>query len=164
MKRALPLFFALVITFFAAAQDNPSKSDTQGIINTILKRVVTRNSCSEGMMVSEQFFINDFANYHYAAQSKDKKKAVITDVSNIQWKNYLKCEMKTSMWDSGIACAALYFRTAMKQTIVIEGKEISHYETTFDIVIQPEKFESIKNAFERLSEIAKEENKDPFKN
>lgn len=164
MKQSILLFFVLVITFVATAQNKALKSDTQGLINTTLKRVVARNSCSEGMTVSEQFFINDFANYHYTARSKDKKKAAITDVSNIKCKNYLKCEMKTSEFDSGIACATVYFTTAMKQIFILEGKEISSYETTFDIVIQPEKFESIKNAFERLAEIAKEENKDPFKN
>ena len=47
---------------------------------------------------------------------------------------------------------------------MLEGKEVSTYETTIKIVIQPEKFESIKKAFERLSEVAKEQNKDPFKN
>lgn len=155
MKQSILLFVVFFITFVTIAQDKPSKSDTQGLINTTLKRVVTRNSCKEGMMVSEQFFTSDFANYHYVAKSKDNKKAVITDVSSIQWRNYLKFEMKTSDWDSGIACATIYFRTAMKQSLVIEGREISNYETTFDIVIQPEKFESIKKAFERLAEIAK---------
>lgn len=152
------------ITVVVKAQDKPLKSDTQGLINTILKRVVTRNSCSEGMMVSEQFFTNDFENYHYATRSKDKEKAAITDVSNIQWKNYLKCALNISEFDNGIACVTVYFTTAMKQTLVIESKEISSYETTFDIVIQPEKFESLKKAFERLAEIATEESKDPFKN
>lgn len=72
--------------------------------------------------------------------------------------------MKTGAWDSGIASATVYFTTVMKETLMLEGKEVTAYETTFDIVIQPEKFESIKKAFERLAEIAKEENKDPFKN
>jgi len=164
MKKLLLLFLFTYITVVVKAQDKPSKANTHGIINTILKRVVARNSCSEGMMVSEQFFTNDFAQYHYLEKSKDKKKAAITDVSNIQWKNYLKCDMKKSEWNSGIACATVYFTTAMKQTSMLEGKEISSYETTFDIVTQPEEFESIKKAFERLAEIAKEENKDPFKN
>ena len=72
--------------------------------------------------------------------------------------------MKTSVWDTGIACTTVYFSTSMKQTFILEGKEVSTFETTIDIVIQPEKLESIKKAFERLAEIAKEENKDPFKN
>ena len=164
MKKLLLLFLLTSITVVVKAQDKPSKSDAQGLINTILKRVVTRNSCSEGMMVSEQFFTNDFANYHYAASSKDKKKSAITDISDIHWKNYLKCDMKTSVWDTGIACTTVYFSTSMKQTFILEGKEVSTFETTIDIVIQPEKLESIKKAFERLAEIAKEENKDPFKN
>lgn len=164
MKKSLLLFVLLFNTFVATAQEKPSKSDTHGLINTTLKRLVARNSCSAGMMVSEQYFTNDFANYHYAARSKDKKKAANKDVSNIQWKNYLKCDMKTSVWDSGIACTTVYFSTAMKETFMLEGKEVSSYETTFEIVIQPEKFESLKKAFERLAEIAKGENKDPFKN
>lgn len=164
MKKLLLLFLLTSITGVVNAQNKPTKVNTYGIINTILKRVVARNSCSDGMMVSEQFFTNDFAQYHYLENSKDKKKAAITDVANIQWKNYLKCEMKTSEWNSGIACATIFFTTAMKETLMLEGKEVSTYETSFDIVIQPEKFESIKNAFERLAEIAKEENKDPFKN
>jgi len=164
MKKLLLLFLLTSITVVVKAQEKPSKSDTHGLINTTLKRVVARNSCSEAMMVSEQFFSNDFAKYHYAAKSKDKKKSATTDVSNIQWKNYLKCEMKTSTWDNVIACTTVYFSTAMKETIILEGKEVSSFETTIDIVIQPEKLESIKKAFERLAEIAKEENKDPFKN
>lgn len=164
MNKSLLLFFVLIITFVATAQNKPTKEETQGLINTTLKRVVARNSCSEGMMVSEQFFTNDFANYHYNARSKDKKKAAITDVANIQWKNYLKCALNISEFDSGIACVTVYFTTAIKETFVIDGKEVNNYETTFNIVIQPEKFESLKKAFERLTDIAKEENKDPFKN
>ncbi len=135
MKKFLLLFLLTSIAVVVKAQDKPSKSDTHGLINTTLKRVVARNSCSEGMMVSGQFFLNDFAKYHYAEKSKDKKKAAINDVSNIQWKNYLKCDMKTSVWDTGIACATVYFTTAMKETFMLEGKEVSTYETTFDIVI-----------------------------
>ena len=56
---------------------------------------MARNSCSDGMMVSEQFFSNDFEEYHYSTKSKDKKKAAITDVSNIKWKNYLKCDLES---------------------------------------------------------------------
>lgn len=86
MKKLLFLFLLTSIAAVVKAQDKPSKTATQGLINTTLKRVVARNSCTEGMMVSEQFFTNDFANYHYAAKSKDKKKAAITDVSNINGK------------------------------------------------------------------------------
>lgn len=164
MKKLLFLILLTSIAAVVKAQDKPTKSDTQGLINTTLKRVLARNSCSQGMMVSEQLFTNDFAQYHYAEKSKDKKKAIITDVSNIQWGNYLTCEMKTSSWDSGISCATVYFTTAMKETFMLEGKEVSTYKTIFDIVIQREKFESTKKAFERLVEIAKEEHKDPFKN
>ncbi|TVZ59289.1 hypothetical protein NA63_1817 [Flavobacteriaceae bacterium MAR_2010_105] len=170
MKKLLTICLIMVTTFVINAQDKkPTKEETIAFIN----RTIESSIGSEYNYTYTTKISFDYKNYVRESVMKVGDKIVGNhreEFSLLKWENLFVdnfqlenchigendiCEIWIS-FSNQISCreteTGLYSDPSDKTT----------YTQTLTMLIPKEKFESIKKACLRLSEIAKEENKDPF--
>ena len=168
MKQVLLSFLFSAFLFFVQAQETkPSKEVTQKFLSKILSQVVG-NLPWEGapQPIQKQVLNMDFTNYTMQTQSDETYKR--TEFINIPWEDITTLDVTTNRIVSWIN---INFKSKMEYRhhccFVDEDKGVpltTNYEDQMRIYVLTDNVESCKKALLRLSEIAKEENKDPFKN
>ena len=172
MKKLLLLFLFITITSFANAQDaKPSKEETQKFLNNMLSSVIGNPQDSDQptiRKIQKQSFTNDFSDY--LRQNGDNEFRERDEYIRIPWQDFTDFIVITQKNDIQ-TIVRLIFKTKMEEKYfccyVDEDNGIPALTFTTDqflIFLPNDKVESCKKAILRLAEIAKEENKDPFKN
>lgn len=152
MKKLLIICFLLATAFTSQAQDKkPIKEETVKFIDQALKlRIGTasfkRYTIQEINFKPELITLVDLLD--------DKTRRRFNEYSNIKWETLINISIDLTEYT--------------KMTLKFEANYKFKYEDYIDyskiltLPIPENKIESLKKAFLRLSEIAKEENKDPF--
>ena len=166
MKKLLLSILFMTAAFGTKAQDaKPTKEETQKFIGTLLSKVIGEKSSTENMITTSQSFSSDFSAYHFADKFDNPNTFFASsDVRNIHWDDYLKCEGDKVDYAPNIMSVTLFFSSKVERENKIDNDKKVDNGYIFWVVIPVEKFASVEKALLRLSEIAKEENKDPFKN
>jgi hypothetical protein len=158
MKKLITIYLLLATTFTVKAQDGkPTQEETITFIKYQLKSLV--GSKNSGEVITKYEF--EFSKICYEAKSDLYTSSY--NYSQINWGNLLEIQR----YENDII---LFFKTSIYKDYkaVMDNGTIVNSEKKFEnhiqILLPSEKFESIKKACLRLSEIAKEENKDPFQN
>ena len=172
MKRLLISFLFIAGALSAQAQDSkPSKEATQKFLNNILSQVVGNPQDAlqpKIRLIQKQSFENDFTKY-ILINGSDNYFRERSEYINVPWQDFTDFIVEIN---GGIqSYVRIIFKSNMEYEsfccFVDEDKgdpSFSIYTNQFLIYIPTDKLESCKKAFLRLSELAKEENKDPFKN
>ncbi len=157
MKKLLTICLVMATVFTVNAQDNkPSKEETVAFIQRQFESLIgskVRNS-----VITKYDF--DLARIYFENRHNLQFTSSYT-YTQINWGNLFEVQR----YENDII---LFFTTsiykdykAVKDNGSIVNSE-AKFENYIQILVPSEKFESMKKAFLRLSEIAKEENKDPF--
>lgn len=164
----------MAITFITDAQNQkPTKAQTVDFINRTLELSI--GSKYNYTYTTRTSF--DYETYIRESVMKAGSQKVVVgnykeEYSLLKWENLLinNFQLKNcDFGDNGICEIWISFSSQISFRETKSGKSIdntdkTNYVQTLAMLIPSEKFESIKKACIRLSEIAKEENKDPFQN
>lgn len=165
MKKLITICFLLSTAFTVKAQDGkPTKEETIAFINR-----TTALSIGNVYLfgdITESKFTYDSYSLTGGGQAGDEILIQKDTYSGISWET-LNPEWISTINDrsNGMTGCSVGFTKKIKHEEAFTGLETKiEYKNFIQIVIPKEKFESIKKACLHLSEIAKEENKDPFQN
>jgi hypothetical protein len=177
MKKLLTICLIMATVFTANAQNGkPTNEETVIFIKRQLElRIGTKVQETESFIfrINKNDFNHSSLNNEkqYIDPSVNKGNIQIKNISQIKWESLDLIKMGENYHNDGLIIVEFkspysYYWKSYK--IRDDGKEYMYTEgesfsSTLEIFIPIEKYESIKKAFLRLSEIAKEENKDPFK-
>jgi hypothetical protein len=158
MKKLLTICLIMVTVFTVNAQDKkPTKEETVIFIQRQFESLIGYKV--RGSVITKYEF--DLSKIQFESRSNLNYTSSYI-YTQINWGNLVKIER----YENDIQ---LFFTSSIYndyKAVMDNGKIVnSHakFENYIQILVPSEKFESIKKAFLRLSEIAKEENKDPFK-
>jgi hypothetical protein len=173
MKKLLTICFIMATVFTVNAQDKkPTKEETVAFINRTLNEIKgIKLPFASGVLQNASFSLNTLTYSTSLELNPGEKfcdhKEIYEDIS---WDKLIVNEIE---FTDKANFASFYFITLdsnISLTLVNENcnnprqnSQKRSYQSSVQIFIPIEKKESIKKAFLRLSEIAKEENKDPFK-
>lgn len=163
-KIILPLIF-IGAAFVLQAQDTkPTKEATRKFINSMLAQVVGEK-CTGSYLIKKQSFISDFGSYEFT--EGDGSGWMSSNITLIKWQELNEFEEYAEPKNVNLRFIRLSFNTKIKNVTdynccIVQGS--SDFTNDFSFYVSADKYESVKKACYRLSEIAKEENKDPFKN
>ena len=163
MKKLITICLIIAATFTVKAQDGkPTKERTINFIQSALNESI--GSKYYGKVIEKNVFTHDMLNKCIVDGSSNK----IDTYYNINWELYTGCAARG---DNGIVKIDVYMSNPVKNiaTSTKIGEEepyysVTNYDDQIHFFAPYNKVESLKKAFARLAEIAKEENKDPFKN
>jgi phosphoribosylpyrophosphate synthetase len=155
MKKLLTICLLLATTFMLKAQDGkPTKEQTIAFIKRTFESLKGTNERT--WILTE----NDFDEKYIFV--KTESTSTIATISyrytQLNWDKLYKVDLH----DSDIL---LFFEIPLKNEMKSNtGNNEIEYVNYLQTRIPIDKYESLKKAFMRLAEIAKEENKDPFQN
>lgn len=153
MKKLLSTCLLIAMAFTSHAQDGkPTKEETVKFINNALKLRIGTNYNSKQIITNYVFTLESV----YFEKTNDLGTIMDNTFSNLAWETLTN--IKEIPDDSFIFI--LTFDTPFKNTSKHTG-HVDYYKDLYFHVPENKK-DSLKKAFLRLSEIAKEENKDPF--
>lgn len=173
MKKLITICFIMAIVFTVNAQDGkPTKEETVAFINRTL------NECKGfklpfqmGTIQNVDFSENKLIYTTILTLSSGKKDCDHTEIyENINWDKLKIDEMEFNVSTDYSSNYHIKFATNINKIIVDENcnyrdnSNKTNIQSNMYVFIPTNKKESIRKAFLRLSEIAKEENKDPFQN
>jgi len=166
MKKIITICLLLAATLTVNAQEKPSKDVTAKFIEANLKKTIGTKDKYSNLLTNVSFDGNVLI-----LTTTDKSLGVTTTetYSDFDWEG-VRFSVRDDSEKStipGFEVVQISFETSYKQkTITEQYGEVRKSERLFDwfIIHMPsDKIESLQKAFLRLQEIAKEENKDPFK-
>ena len=158
MKLLIILIFYISAIDSAEAQ-KASKAETEQFISYNLKEVIGKN-IDERYVCVENYFNRDFDTY-YLKKEVGSSGWLLQKIEYIYWENLEKIEVSENPYCGELL---IFFKTKVKGSFDSKVGAIlkpDNYDRIF-VVFPKEKVASMRDAFLRLSEIAKEKNKDPF--
>lgn len=179
MKKLITICVLIVTVFTVNAQQKPTKKETIAYLDKILKMSIGYKTygLSEEDKRAEEYQIIDYTFSEFKVENtvieiNYKKNSSVKDeqaYSNIIWANNTAIEIgkrDTSLYrDNEIVSISLQFSNKLlvdrNYTRDNPGDEM-RFQNWLSFVVLKTKSESFKKALERLVEIAKEENKNPF--
>lgn len=167
MKKLLTICLLIATAFTVNAQDTkPTKEETVDFINRTTAQSIG-NQYRFGTLTETKFTYDSYS-FTQTAQITDTDIHIQMETySGILWESLNPEWIKKINVREGDATAgvSIAFSKKIKYEDAYTGIETKiEYKNVLEIIIPIEKFESVKKACLRLSEIAKEENKDPFAN
>ncbi|EAZ95019.1 hypothetical protein FBBAL38_11759 [Flavobacteria bacterium BAL38] len=160
MKKLLTICLIMATIFTVNAQDKkPTKEETVAFINRTT--ALTVGKIFYGSTTTEAKF--NYDSYFYS-QTFNAFLSTTKKYSGILWETMVPDQIQIlNERDIDIIEIGIPFTKIIKFESTSTGSDSkTEYNNWLRIIIPKEKFESIKKACLRLSEIAKEENKDPF--
>ncbi len=164
MRKIIYTILPILLLSFTIHAQRPSKEETQKFISYNLNQVVGQK-IGEGETCLENYFSDDFRTQYLKKQVRTSGWLLQT-LELIAWENLIKIEVLENDFCGSLL---IFFKTKVKGSFDAADPAIAkilkpdYYDRIF-VVFPAEKMESMKKAFLTLSEIAKEENKDPFAN
>ena len=162
MKKLFTLCLLVAITLTTQAQQKPTKEETILFMNRVL--LSTQGiAYYYGSIITKTNITNN--NYEYSEIpfpdiSNDEE---YFEYSMIKWEDFNPnrySQSKESL--NGLHSYTIFFTSKIKLIITEDGHTKTTYEDEIEFLLPEDKLESFIKACQRLSEIAKEENKDPF--
>ena len=180
MKKLLTICLIMATIFTVNAQDKkPTKEETIAYLDKVLKMSVGYNNYrGEAGNRSSQLLITDYIfsekeiqiNYKVLRILKESTHFESQKFSKIPWENVDKIFERDNKDFNGeeLSTIEVVFSTKLRYDAEVFNKEVGmdendHYPNYIQFYVFNDKKESFKKALGRLVEIAKEENKDPFK-
>ncbi len=166
MKKLLLSIFFIAAASLTQAQDiKPTKEVTQRFINLILGKAVGEFYI-EGTPIKIQSFSEAFTSFKFSIEDKEAGYLSVDEYSEIKWDELNSCvDFGGNKENKNLERVLLVFDSKVLYINKDEGMNArTKYVNQFTIEIPVDRTTSLIKAFERLSEIAKEENKDPFTN
>lgn len=167
MKQLLTAIAIICLTSFTAqAQNKPSKEETIKFIVSVLKQMdYMRWDDGGGIDHFESFSGSDLSTKRYENGNLVSQ----TTLGDVKWESFKSFDFYVTPNCSACINIVISFSTPFKQIInnYSRGKTYSDTNDHFDYYLpssSKDRMPSLKKAFERLKEIAQEENKDPFAN
>jgi hypothetical protein len=179
MKQLLTLCLLSILSLSSYAQSKPTKQQTIDYIDKTLKMSIGYKvySVSDNKRVISGL-ITAYSFSHTGVDEKKQEKDLVDGetsnwhktYSNVNWESLSSVDVdkENSLWrDDELAVINIEFTTKVKLDYYRNGIEVTmgdavRYPNSFALFVLKTKADSIKKALERLAEIAKEENKDPF--
>ena len=162
MKKLITICLIMATVFTVNAQDRkPTKEETISFMKRVLESTVGYVAPSKGQLLEVKF---DGVSYFYKSYYDLLKSNIYGTTSAINWE-LLNAESFKSFENNSLVQLKVNFtgNFSFRQKIGLrEEKEFFYSEVIFYLPLA--NVESFKKACIRLSEIAKEENKDPFQN
>lgn len=166
MKKLLTICLIVAATCTVNAQEKPSKDVTVKFIEASLKKSI--GTVSYGHLLTDVSF--DGNELILTTTRKDLDVRSTVTYSNFDWEGLSRFLVRNDSEKStipGFEVVNISFETSYKQKTITEqygkARKSELLSTWFLIHMPTEKIVSLEKAFLRLSEIAKEENKDPFR-
>ncbi|MGV8946375.1 MAG: hypothetical protein ACOH1N_08105 [Lutibacter sp.] len=156
MKKILTICLLLTIAFTSQAQDGkPTKEETVKFIQKTLESL-------KGSIYIMNLVITEYDFEQNSLFFKAEKGRIIMSnrYSQINWDKLVKIDFTNAQ--STLEIQLIFSTTFKQESLVTHVKDETTYEKYIQIPIPESKKGSMEKAFLRLSEIAKEENKDPF--
>jgi hypothetical protein len=154
MKKLLTIYLLIATICTVNAQTKPTKEETIAFMNRTLKSTIGFNGIVEIDFNQNTYTLKDYtsvgAKGFYSSHTS----------SGIPWETL----QADSFHIHGNRLRIIFSRNYRHKYQVHNSPEIEEFISSLDIKLPFDKVESFKKACIRLSEIAKEENKDPFKN
>ena len=166
MKKKIAICLLLAATLTVNAQEKPSKDVTVKFIEANLKKSIGTEDKYSNLLTNVSFDGNVLILTTTVASLEVR---TTEKYSNFDWEGVSFSVRDDSEKSKipGFEVVAISFETSYKQeTITEQYEEVRESERLFNwfqIHMPSDKIESLEKAFLRLQEIAKEENKDPFK-
>jgi hypothetical protein len=167
MKKLITICLLIATSFTVNAQEKPSREQTIKFIESSLKKTIGTKDSYNNLLTNVSFNGNELILTTTVASLDE---LTTRTYSNFNWEgvDFIVRDDSEKSTISGFEVVQLSFVTSYKQvTITKQYDEVRKNERTFNwfIIHMPsDKIESLRKAFLRLSEISKEENKDPFQN
>jgi hypothetical protein len=176
MKKLLTLCLLGILSLGTYAQAKPTKQQIIDYLDKALKSAVgyIRYKNDKG----DTWRIQNYSFGPSEISSEAKRSNSVTgktsfnydQYTNIRWESLKSIEIDKSPsenMDEELTYMFVVFTDKLRYDAQAHGNEVGmsddmHYPKGFSIYVLRNKAESIKKAMERLAEIAKEENKDPF--
>ena len=161
MKKLITLCLFIVASYSVKAQQQPTKEETVAFINRTtaltVGKIFYRSTTTETKFTYDSYFYSQTYNTLLSTTTKQ---------SDILWETLIPEQIRI-YYESDIETMEVgipFTKTIKYESTSTRSGPTTEYTAWLRIIIPKEKFESIKKACIRLAEIAKEENKDPFKN
>lgn len=175
-KIIIAILFIFCLPFVYGQEKKPTKEETISFIKRTVETSI--GSVYNSTRTTEIIFEYDrYKRVSVMEVKRDNQSAVIVgnydeEWSLLKWDNLDKKEFELQncpVGENDICEMWIFFSRDIKHTEIERTKYVGNKDETkfthyLPILIPKEKFESMKKAFLRLAEIAKEENKDPFAN
>ena len=158
MKKLLTICFLIAISFTVNAQQKPTKEETIAFMNRTLKSTISYMG-DDGKILETEFNENQYYLKTYLDLGGTGYYSKYTN-SQFPWDALEADQFKVNGNELRISFSRNY-RSKYK---ISDQPEKEQFISSLDITLPSDKIESFKKACIRLSEIAKEENKDPFQN
>ncbi len=156
MKKLLTICLFIATVFTINAQQKPTKEQTVAFIKRTCESTRLKKHWDNTIMQTS--FNYDNSSIEYLTDGNTSN--TIDEYSLIKWENFTRFGIGTS--ENDITQVFIEFSNTVK--LVRDGKLCDFDKLGLRLYVPNSKVESIKKAIERLVEIAKEENKDPFQN
>lgn len=183
MKKLITICLLLATAFMVKAQDSkPTKEQTIAYLDKILKMSIGYKTYGVGGPEDKRMEEHQIIDYTFSEfkvenavnLNKYKDNSSIKDeqtYSNIIWANNTAIKIGDSDDSLYIDNEIVYISLRFSNKLLVDrnytrdnpGDEM-RFQNWLSLVVLKTKAESFKKALERLVEIAKEENKDPFEN
>jgi hypothetical protein len=148
----------IAVSFAAKAQQKPTKEETISFMNRTLKSTISYKSYV-GKILEIEFNQNQYYLKTYFAVGGGGFYSEYTR-SQFPWDALEADQFKVN----GNELRIIFSRNYRSKSKISDGAEKEQFYSSINILLPSDKIESFKKACIRLSEIAKEENKDPFQN
>lgn len=170
-KGILVVVFMCIVGVLNAQEKKPTKEETIAFINRTLNEFKGYElPWSEGILESVKFTGSMYVLKTYHEDEGKRTQQYTTTCEDLPWD---KLNIEKTEWhpDKNVPYYYVIFNQSYKSTEVYDALFDRRYDKTTTqmllsliLFVPANKAESIKKAFLRLAEIAKEENKDPFVN
>jgi hypothetical protein len=169
MKKLLTICLIMATMFTVNAQEKPSREVTAKFIDATLKKTIGTEDLPGGNLLTNVSF--DGNQLILTTTRKNLELRSTTTYSNFDWEGlsiFLVRNDQEKSKITGFEVVQISFETNFKEVYIAEqfGKvrNTERLKSWILIHMPSDKIASLEKAFLRLSEIAKEENKDPFQN
>jgi len=160
MKKIITICLLMAATFIANAQEKPSKEETIAYLDKALKSPIGYNTYNTKENV--RVVVNVIELCSFMEKEIDFKNKI--KFSNINWADMKEISTcTTAVCDSSYTDELVQITINFSSKIKVECPNFKiRYMNEIWFAVLRSKLESFKKGLIRLSEIAKEENKDPF--
>ena len=171
MKKLITICLLIATTIIANAQTKPTKEETIAYINRLFESTVGKTAFNQ-TIIRSSFNYETYIYEYLPIKEGVNYTNTVAVTSLIKWENYSKVnffQMKNSVGEwvnmedllSDLGYMGVYFST---NVLLTQNDDVKQYRDMVCFYYPLSKKENLKKAFERLAEIAKEENKDLFGN
>jgi len=158
MKKLFSILFVCIYVQDLNAQEKPSKESTITFLNKELQKNIGLSN--DGLRTTEVSLT--YTSYSQTMQVVDSDTEITLQYLSINWEEVSKV-VATDL-DNEFSDIEVFFKNGITKTRTgLSSRKDINLESSFILTIPTNKIGSCQKAILRLSEIAKEENKDPFK-